>query len=485
MKGKKIRIQSLEQSGIHRKIGIAFLLMSLIPIVVMVYLIQFPLKHVLSSEIMSYLQWLVFLMVCAALIGFGIIRKIASAVSSIAGYAKGIVEERGSYKRLQVNESSEEISELVKTFNRITKELEQRITMMEQTKKVNQELFQKVGSAITSSERIDNLLMLVIENMITALDAESGFLMLWQAKDGVIQSKLVCGLYQQELLKLVVKKGEGVIGWVVESGQSLMMTSATTTKQNQSVAIGIEYRSLLCIPLMYQGNVLGAVGVINKKQEESFVRDDQVLLENVGTQIAVAIENARLNADAEKTYFETISALAIAVEAKDTYTVGHLQRVSEYVERLAQEMGFSDDRVIRVIKDGAFLHDIGKIACPDHVLLKPGKLTAEEMAIMKTHTTIGESIIAPLSSFKELRAIVRHHQEWYDGSGYPDQLKGEEIPVGARILSVADVYDALTTNRPYRKALSHEVAMQMICDETGTHFDPKIVEAFVKIMQKK
>jgi HD-GYP domain-containing protein (c-di-GMP phosphodiesterase class II) len=355
---------------------------------------------------------------------------------------------------------------------------------LEQAKKINQELFQKVGSAITSNEKIDNLLTLVIESMNSALEAESGLLMLWEKEEDRVRSKLACGFHQEELLQLVVKRGEGVFGWVVENGQTLIMTSSDSAGgQTHSTAMVIPYRSLLCVPLIHQARVLGLLGVINKKQGDGFVKDDEVLLRNVGNQVAVAIENARLSADAERTYFETISALAMAVEAKDTYTVGHLQRVSDYVERLARQMGFSDEKMIRIIKDGAFLHDIGKIACPDHVLLKPGKLTTEEMAIMRTHTTVGESIIAPLSSFKELRAIVRHHQEWYDGTGYPDQLKGENIPIGARLLSVADVYDALTTNRPYRKALSHEVAMKMICDEAGTHFDPKIVQAFIKMME--
>ncbi|MBI1976024.1 MAG: GAF domain-containing protein, partial [Candidatus Omnitrophica bacterium] len=372
-------------------------------------------------------------------------------------------------------------NELAKTFNRVTQDLEQKITALEQSKRLIQNLFRKVGEAITTTEKIDQLMMLVIESMVTALDAESGVLMLAEIGESRIKTKLAYGIQEEFLSGLTLRKGEGAFGWVVEKGKPLMVASSMPDYQFDANEIGVSYRSLLCVPLRYQGRVLGLVAVINKKQNEGFNNDEQLLLENVADQVAVAIENARLNADAEKVYFETISALAMAVEAKDAYTRGHLKRVSDYVGRLARLIGF-DERTIQLFKDGAFLHDLGKIAIPDNILLKPDRLSAEEMEVMKEHTIIGENIIAPLSSFKELRAMVRHHQEWFDGSGYPDHLKGDGIPIGARILAVADVYDALTTDRPYRKALPHHVAMELIYNETGTHFDPVVVRAFSKMM---
>ena len=137
---------------------------------------------------------------------------------------------------------------------------------------------------------------------------------------------------------------------------------------------------------------------------------------------------------------------------------------------------------IQTLRDAAFLHDIGKIAIEDSILLKPGKLTPEERKTMETHSEKGEKIIAPLSSFKDLREIVRHHQEWFDGSGYPDGVKGEKISLSARILTVADVYDALTTTRPYRQAFSHEDAIKMMKAESGTHFDPQILSVFLELI---
>ena len=140
---------------------------------------------------------------------------------------------------------------------------------------------------------------------------------------------------------------------------------------------------------------------------------------------------------------------------------------------------------IQTLRDAAFLHDIGKIAIEDSILLKPGKLTPEERKIMETHSEKGEKIIAPLSTFKDLREIVRHHQEWYDGSGYPDGVKGEKLSLSARILAVADVYDALTTTRPYRQAFSHEDALRMMKAESGTHFDPGVLNVFLELISQK
>ena len=479
----KAILQSIKHVNVHRKIAIAFLLMSLVPILLVLQFVQTQLLETMPESVISQLRWLIFLMVCIAIGGYWIVRNIALGLTAFAKSAKEVVERGVLNKDMLVTDEEDEIGELARTFNKITKDLEQKIISLEQTKALIQDLFQKVGKAITSTENIDHLLVLVVESMLDVLEARSGILMLVEVPGDQLKSKLVCGEHQTELSQLVMKKGEGAFGWVVEQARPLAVTSSTAEFQLEKAKIGVSYQSLLSVPLLYQGKVLGVIAVIDKKNGAGFTKDEQIVLENVASQIAVAIENARLNTDAERTYFETISALAIAVEAKDSYTRGHLKRVSEYVEELAKEMGF-DEKAIRVMKDGAFLHDLGKIAINDEILRKPGQLTPQERVAMKEHAVIGENIIAPLSSLRELRAIVRYHQEWYDGTGYPDGLKGEEIPIGARILAVVDVYDALTTDRPYRRALPHEVALKMICDESGTHFDPQVVSAFIRVAER-
>jgi cyclic di-GMP phosphodiesterase len=157
-------------------------------------------------------------------------------------------------------------------------------------------------------------------------------------------------------------------------------------------------------------------------------------------------------------------SLALAIEAKDPYTEGHCDRLSKYSVALAENLGLPDQ--LRVaLRRGGLIHDIGKLAVPEHILLKPGPLTLEERKIMEQHTVEGERICAPLRSFRNVLPIIRHHHEKQDGSGYPDGLKGEQIPLTARILQVTDVYDALTTDRPYRKALPVEKALAIMREE--------------------
>jgi putative two-component system response regulator len=159
-----------------------------------------------------------------------------------------------------------------------------------------------------------------------------------------------------------------------------------------------------------------------------------------------------------------LSSLALSIEAKDPYTEGHCDRLSKYSVLLAEKLGLPED--LRVaLRRGGLVHDIGKLAVPEHILLKPGPLTPEERRIMETHTIAGERICAPLRSFRNVLPIIRHHHEKWDGSGYPDGLKGEHIPLTARILQITDIYDALTTDRPYRKALSREKAIAILREE--------------------
>jgi len=210
----------------------------------------------------------------------------------------------------------------------------------------------------------------------------------------------------------------------------------------------------------------------------NFGEDELFIVSNLASQTAIAVENERLHQDAEGTYLETISALAIAVEARDHYSRGHLDRVSQYAVRTAQKLGL-DEQIIKDIKDAAELHDIGKIGISDDILKKESALTEDEARIMNKHPIIGEAIIKPVRRLSSLCDIVRHHHEWLDGTGYPDRLEGGEISIGAKILCVVDAFDAMTTNRPYRKALSIEEAKRELKNYAGIRYDVKVVEAFL------
>jgi putative two-component system response regulator len=177
-------------------------------------------------------------------------------------------------------------------------------------------------------------------------------------------------------------------------------------------------------------------------------------------------------------------SLALSIEAKDPYTEGHCDRLSKYSVALGEKLGLPED--LRVaLRRGGLIHDIGKLSVPEHILLKPGPLTPEERKIMEQHTVIGERICAPLRSFRHVLPIIRHHHEKQDGSGYPDGLKGAQVPLTARILQITDIYDALTTDRPYRKALPLEKAMAIMREEVKRGWwDGPILDEFEVVVHR-
>jgi HD-GYP domain-containing protein (c-di-GMP phosphodiesterase class II) len=218
---------------------------------------------------------------------------------------------------------------------------------------------------------------------------------------------------------------------------------------------------------------------INKKDNAAFTGED---LENFWTlshQVAIALENAQLYAELKETFLNTAEALAAAVEKRDPYTGGHVKRVVEYSLAIARHMPvpLTDIEDLRL---AAVLHDIGKIGIKDSVLLKQARLDHDEIAHMREHPLVGEDILFHIEQMKSVRKIMRAHHEKWDGTGYPDGLKGGEIPVHARIIAIADTFDAITTDRPYRRAADWKTAVDEINRCSGKEYDPMVVDAFTK-----
>jgi len=214
-----------------------------------------------------------------------------------------------------------------------------------------------------------------------------------------------------------------------------------------------------------------------KKMEielENYRHNLELMVEQRTRQLQVAMRRIEL------TYDETLEALGAALDLRDTETAGHSERVSRYALALARAMGCTDEQ-LKQIRRGSYLHDIGKIGIPDSILLKEGKLTHEEMAVMQSHVRIGYDIVCRIAFLAGAAEIVLTHQERQDGTGYPQGLVGSEIPLGARIFAVADTLDAMTSDRPYRRALPFEAARDEVVHESGRQFDPEVVQAFLKI----
>lgn len=238
------------------------------------------------------------------------------------------------------------------------------------------------------------------------------------------------------------------------------------------------------IPLVWEDFNFGALYISAKEVPEN--KEEQIkVLTSLVSQTRIALTSAMLYSQMKENYIRTIKALAIAVDAKDTYTHGHSENVMNIAEAIAEEMEI-EIKNIGVIRDGGLLHDIGKIGIPGYILNKPGPLTREEFnGVMKTHSTLGANIVKEVPFLQELYSLILHHHEHYDGTGYPDGLKGEDIPLGARILHVADAFEAMTSNRPYRDSLGKQEAVRRLIEKKGKEFDPDVVDAFISVAGKR
>lgn len=251
----------------------------------------------------------------------------------------------------------------------------------------------------------------------------------------------------------------------------------------------LRMQTLYSVPLLVQGRLVGSLNLWTDASHELSV-EDLAIAEEAANQIAVGLESARIRdalrqhaGELEKRLTDTenvLFVLAAAVEAKDPYTEGHLRRLEKYSTEICTAMGLSS-QVTTAVRRAALLHDVGKIGIPEAIIQKPGPLTPEEYETVKEHTIIGERICRQLSDGADVGPIVRGHHERWDGAGYPDRLAAESIPLGARIVAVADAWDAMTTDRPYRKALPLEKAMQTLREGAGTQWDRRVIEAFASM----
>jgi putative nucleotidyltransferase with HDIG domain len=274
--------------------------------------------------------------------------------------------------------------------------------------------------------------------------------------------------------------GEGVSGWVMMHGGTATTRDVLADPRYQKladIARSRGYRSTAAAAIVLDGEILGAL-VVSLEDVHDFTSDEIAAIERISDQAAVAIANARQREALQNMGLETAMVLSNVIETPDAYTGDHCLRLVEYSELTARMLQLPG-REIDLIKLGAALHDVGKIIVPDSILRKAGKLTPDEYAQIKQHCYAGGQICKKVPFLRSVQKIVYHHHEFFDGRGYPDGISGEDIPLGARIVSVADAYDAMTTDRPYRDALPQDEAMDILTRGAGSQWDPEIVRCFL------
>jgi HD-GYP domain-containing protein (c-di-GMP phosphodiesterase class II) len=339
-----------------------------------------------------------------------------------------------------------------------------------------------ISRVISSTLKLDNILKVILDFSVKISGANRGSVMLLDEEKSIFSIKAAYNLSEMIIREVTFAKDENTIGWVFKNKKALYIEDLEKDKRfPKKEEVDYKLKQLLMVPIIIEGEVKG---VINLDDNTSFTTDTINLLKSFSEQAAVAINNARLYQKIQDSYFEIVKALAQAIEAKDPYTHGHSARVMEYAVLIAQKLGLPEEE-IESLRYAAILHDIGKIGVRGIVLNNPDSLTDEECDEIKKHPLIGEGIIKPIELLQPIRPLIRHHHEWYNGKGYPDGLSGENIPLDARILVIADAYDAMKSDRPYRKALTEDFIIQELKQGSGTQFEPKLVEVFLEILKTK
>lgn len=346
------------------------------------------------------------------------------------------------------------------------------------TKEANTKIIKRLSGVLcflSSSLKSDELLKAIMEEALAELKGETGSLMLLDKNKKELSIKASVGLSEDIIKTTKTKLGEKIAGRVAETGKPILFNKKSKER---------DVKSALCVPLSINNVTIGVLSINRLKNETPFNKYDLAVLSFLANIAAAAIVHTNLTTEIKTAYLATVKTLIAAVEAKDHYTRGHSEAVARYATAIAKEFNFSEEEVERIYIAG-LLHDIGKIGIKEDILLKPGRLTNEEFEAIKEHPLIGIKILEPAAFHNDVISSVSYHHERPDGKGYPYGYKEENISLGAAIINVADAFDAMTSERPYRSALSISEAVEELKKNRGTQFNAMVIDKFIVILKRK
>ncbi len=342
----------------------------------------------------------------------------------------------------------------------------------------------EIDKSITSSIELEVVLEQIVQLSVALIGGKLSSLMLLDEEKQELVIAASQGLSEQYTSKGNIKVGQSIAGMVIQEGRPIAVADIRSDPRHAypELAAREGLCSMLSVPLSLKEGIIGVLNIYTEKVH-IFSQHEINFFTSLASQAAIAIENARLFESLGQIYLEVITALASAIDARDSYTHGHSNRVTLYAVAMAEEMGLEPYEV-DVIRNASILHDVGKIGIRESILHKPGKLTTDEVREMQYHPYIGYNILQSVKLLEPVLPLVYHHQEHYDGGGYPEGLKGEDIPLGSRIIAVADAFEAMTSDRPYRLALESEAALVELKRLAGKQFDPVVVDAFLRLAER-
>ena len=335
----------------------------------------------------------------------------------------------------------------------------------------------EANQVISSENDLGKLFAHVLDQIFKLVPANNGVLMMANEETGALEARFEkTGVGDAE-----IRVSSTIVQQAFDNEEALLIQDAASDDRFDASAsiMTANISSAMAVPLVQQGEKLGVLYVDTRGSTGAFDHSDLELIVGLSGPAAIAIKNAQYVDQLETDFQTTLRLLANAIELRDHYTVGHTWRVTNFSVALADELGYDEEK-LKEVEMGGVLHDIGKIGVPDAILCKPGKLTDDEYEVMKIHPTKGADLMEDCKRLEPLIPYCKYHHERYDGRGYPEKLAGEDIPIQGRIVAVADTFDAMTSNRPYRKGLDPEIAIAEIEKNKGSQFDPECADAFIR-----
>jgi HD-GYP domain-containing protein (c-di-GMP phosphodiesterase class II) len=352
------------------------------------------------------------------------------------------------------------------------------------------EALHEIDRIITSSVELSFAIKQIMKIVVTQLDIDAANVLIYDPNSLMFIPENAVGFHNKSLYQKNHQPGNGFASRVALERKIVRVEgqdefnnqfgdTSTLTQEGFSTCIGI--------PLIVKGEIKGVLEIFHRSPLQ-IDNEWEGFLQTLATQLAIAIDNSQMFENLQKSHLEltlsydaTIEGWAKTLELRDQETQGHSERVTSMSVKLARALGMSEEELIH-IRRGSILHDVGKIGIPDKILQKPGQLTEDEMAVMREHPTLAYNVLSGSVFLKKALDIPYSHHEKWDGSGYPKGIKAEEIPLAARVFAIIDVYDALRSDRPYRKAWSKGRALKHIKEQSGSHFDPRVVEIFLELV---
>lgn len=332
---------------------------------------------------------------------------------------------------------------------------------------------------------INELAAEIVKTACGILNVEVCVLFLLEEETDTLKVIASSGLEDAVVKRMFIKNGEEISGAVAKYNEAKIFNDFEKETLPYNLKQETCYRqSFASLPLSFKNKALGVLNVSARKSGRGFSDTDVEILKIIALETAISLQNSKFFQEQQKIYLDTIIALAKAIDARDPYTYCHSNNVTRYAVRIAQELGLAEHK-IKDIRHAGLLHDIGKIGIQDSILMKPGKLSEDEYKQIKQHSLKGEEIVKSLPFLKGIANLIKHHHERFDGKGYPDGIRGEDIDVGARILAIADSFDAMTTKRVYRDPMPLDKAREELVKNKSTQFDPKLTDCFIRILEKE